>query len=279
MAPPLSPALAASLASIDLDIGRTGLAHAWQQAALRRVLLAAAAYDAGVGYVQGLNFVAAFALGHCEWREGEGFTLLIRLLAAPRLALGRALYAPSLPGVRAMAGALDALLPRARPALAAHFAALQLSTLLVFEWHFCLFTLVLPPPACARVWDALLAEGFAPLAHALTLALLAHLEPHVVGRDRQATLLALKAYARARGAAAAGREAAAAPAGAAAARGGGGEEGEGGGGSYSSTGSNPPPPCIDPPEDLLERARGLISELGLSAASVARLEEAQQGVL
>ena len=222
---------------INLDVERTGIpieVGSSGQDSLRRVLFATALYDVGVAYVQGMNFLAFFALQHLDWREDLAFTLLIRMLfsSQPPYRLSR-LYFSDLEGTRELSQALDNLLPRCSQPLSKHLKTLGISTVLIFEWAFCLFTLVLPQDQCLPVWDALFEEGFHPLMHAVTLALLLHLEPQLLGQSAHETLMILKGYARARLSVGAGEDA----------------------GCFTTS--------IQPPADLLSKARGLIQTLRL----------------
>lgn len=243
---------------IDLDKGRSGMAidegsaalegeRPKQQVSLRRVLLAVALYDVGVAYVQGLNFIAAFALESLDWQEGCAFALMIRLLyATPKYGLG-SLYLGDLGGVKSLSNAIDALLAQASPSLSAHFHACSISSVLVFEWPFTLFTRTLPPTQCAQLWDALFEQGFSPLLHATTIALLLHLEPVVIGMNTHGTLMALKGCARAM------------------------EGGEGTGlGEANLRGA------IDPPADLIEKAQGLVAKYGWTRNGILALSLAPQ---
>ena len=267
---PPSPLDADVWAAIDRDVGRTlGLGEGAPagvdgEARLRRVLGALALVDRGVSYVQGLNFMAAFALRASCWEEAPAFALLARLLYAPRFAVA-ALHRGDLRGARVFSAVVDALLPAAAPRVAAHLAAVGLTSVIIFEWAFCLFTLPLPDALAREAWREVAACGFAPTAHLLTLALLRHLGPHLEGKDLQGTLFALKGFSRAR---ALRREGAAAAAAAAAVS----------GGARAEEGELPPP--LDPPQDLIEQAAGLGAELGITAECVEALtREAEKTVL
>jgi hypothetical protein len=187
--------------SISRDVGRTFSldAPAGSVNRLRRVLTALAVYDRSIGYVQGLNFLAAFALLHVATEE-EAFALIVRLLNGPRYGMA-ALYRERLHGVRTMARVLDEILRRSAPAAAAALQRAGASALFYFEWHFSLFTLVLPAPLAADVWDVVFRDGFAPAAHRAVLVLMRELEPHLVrAPGAHETLALLKSFARARAA-------------------------------------------------------------------------------
>ena len=263
------PALDAEVwAAIDRDVGRTLGAGEGPppgvdgEARLRRVLVALALVDRGVAYVQGLNFMAAFALRHGGWEEAPAFALLARLLFAPRFRVA-ALHRGDLRGARVFSAVVDALLPAAAPRVAAHLAALGLTAVIIFEWVFCLFTLPLPDALVCAVWREVAARGFAPAAHLLVLALLRHLGPHMEGKDLQGTLFALKGFARARTLRREG--------------GGGGGGGSGGGGGGEGEDGLPPP--LDPPADLLQQAAELGAALGITAERVEALTREAERVV
>jgi hypothetical protein len=264
-------------ASIERDVGRTfGAGESagapggagGGEACLRRVLVALALVDRGVSYVQGLNFMTAFALRHAAWEEAPAFALLARLLFAPAFRVG-ALLRGDLRGARVFSAVVDALLPAVAPRVAEHLGALGLTSVIVFEWAFCLFTLPLPDALARSAWREVAARGFAPTAHLLVLVLLRHLAPHVEGKDLQGTLFALKGYARAR----------------ALRREGGVVCGDGGGGSAlvaaaEGAGAEGLPPPLDPPEDLIQQAAEVGAALGITAARVEALtREAELAVV
>ena len=185
--------------SISRDVGRTFSSTAPQGSIerLRRVLTAIAVYDRSIGYVQGLNFLAAFALLHVE-REDQAFTLVIRLLNGPKYGMA-VLYRERLRGVRAMARVLDELIERGAPGAHKALSRAGASALLFFEWHFSLFTLVLPADLTAQVWDVVFRDGFAPAAHRAVVVLARGLEPYfALANGSHETMALLKAYARAR---------------------------------------------------------------------------------
>ena len=189
----------ATFESIGRDVNRTfsGTAPVGSIERLRRVLTAIAVYDRSIGYVQGLNFLAAFAILHVE-REDEAFILVVRLLNGPRYGMA-VLFRERLRGVRAMARVLDTLIARYAPGADKALTRAGAGAIFFFEWHFSLFTLVLPASLAADVWDVIFAEGFAPAAHRAVVVLVRGLEPHfALAPGAHETLALLKAYARAR---------------------------------------------------------------------------------
>lgn len=61
------------------------------------------------------------------------------------------------------------------------------------QWWFTLFCLVLPPHTVADVWTLFFADGWTAVFKTM-LVLMAHLEPHVAGKDFNGTIVALKGY-------------------------------------------------------------------------------------
>jgi len=254
-----SPADAATFESIARDVGRTfsPRAPAGSVERLRRVLTALAVYDRTVGYTQGLNFLAAFALLHVS-REDEAFALVARLLNGPRYGMS-ALFRDDLRGVRAMAKVVDALLEREAPRVAAALARARVGSLFFFEWHFSLFTLILPAPLAADVWDVVFRDGFAPAAHRAVVALARALAPTLEAAPAtHEALTVLKAYARARATAGDGL---------------GGGEAAGEAGAAGGDGGGP---AIAAPADLVAR---MCAEAGVTLDLIARLSaEAEAAV-
>lgn len=97
-----------------------------------------------MGYVQGMNFVAAAVLLQCEEDERRAFSFFARLLSSPTHRL-RDLYLPALPGLHLRLQQFHALLHEFRPQLAAHLDALDLRpAMYAQEWFLTLFAYSLP---------------------------------------------------------------------------------------------------------------------------------------
>jgi hypothetical protein len=171
--------------SMELDRGR-----------LTRILGAYSLRDSSVGYVQGMNFIAAFALSRVGNDEALAYALLVRLLNAPRYSM-RNLYLPSLPHVKVWGYVLKSIIWQALPDIAAHLETVGVDPIFFFEWYFALFVLILPPDICAEAWDDFLRDGWSS-AFRIILCLLSILEPHLLGKDFYGTLLSLKAYSNSR---------------------------------------------------------------------------------
>ena len=173
--------------AIERDVARTfgGIGKFDSQRArdrLRRVLGAYAMHDPEVGYTQGMNFLAGFALLYVE-DEADAFALLVRIMHSPRYHM-RGLYLHDLPDVGVTSFCVKHLLWKHAPELASHLEVSQglehltavyvwkcyrpllrvkpycvlpqpqevgCEPIFFFEWYFTLFTYVLPPAMCAEV--------------------------------------------------------------------------------------------------------------------------------
>ncbi|XP_004577661.2 growth hormone-regulated TBC protein 1 isoform X1 [Ochotona princeps] len=125
------------------------------QQSLYHVLRAYGAHNPGVGYCQGMNFIAGYLILITE-NEEESFWLLDALV-------GRILpdyYGPQMLGLRTDQQVLAELVRRKLPAVAALLDGHGvLWTLAASRWFICLFVDVLPVETVLRVWDCLFNEG------------------------------------------------------------------------------------------------------------------------
>lgn len=182
--------------AIERDVARTfasGGGFETQQARnrLRRILACYAMHDPETRYTQGMNFLAGFILAHTP-RDEDAFVLFTRLLQHPRYAM-RGCFMNGLPDVEVYNSVLMQLLQEHVPGLAAHFSRVGVEPLFFFEWWFTLFCLVLPPHTVADIWTLFFADGWTAVFKTM-LVLMAHLEPHVAGKDFNGTIVALKGY-------------------------------------------------------------------------------------
>ncbi|XP_040589498.1 growth hormone-regulated TBC protein 1 isoform X2 [Mesocricetus auratus] len=125
------------------------------QKTLYNVLLAYGLHNQGVGYCQGMNFIAGYLILITK-NEEESFWLLDALV-------GRILpdyYSPAMLGLKTDQEVLAELVRMKLPAVAAlmddHGV---LWTLLVSRWFICLFVDILPVETVLRIWDCLFNEG------------------------------------------------------------------------------------------------------------------------
>ncbi|KAF6248400.1 rab-GTPase-TBC domain-containing protein [Scenedesmus sp. NREL 46B-D3] len=170
---------------------RTFPRHPWLaqpegQAALRCVLTAYAGHNQGVGYCQGMNFLAGLLLLAVDKDCTKTFWLLVVLLDK---VLYPGTYARNLDGCHVEMGCLSQLLQQKQPTLAEHMQALGCeASLLATDWYLCLFSTSLPAETAARVWDCLLLEGRKVL-HRLGLALLDKAAPQLMQLDNAGEVL------------------------------------------------------------------------------------------
>nr|XP_030712549.1 growth hormone-regulated TBC protein 1 isoform X1 [Globicephala melas] len=125
------------------------------QRTLYNVLLAYGHHNRGVGYCQGMNFLAGYLILVTRSEE-ESFWLLDALV-------GRILpdyYSPSMLGLKTDQEVLGELVRTKLPAVAALMDSHGLLwTLVVSRWFICLFVDVLPVETVLRIWDCLFNEG------------------------------------------------------------------------------------------------------------------------
>ncbi|XP_062049894.1 growth hormone-regulated TBC protein 1 isoform X3 [Lepus europaeus] len=125
------------------------------QQALYNVLLAYGRHNQGVGYCQGMNFIAGYLILITKSEE-ESFWLLDALV-------GRILpdyYSPEMLGLKTDQQVLAELVRMKLPAVAALMDGHGVMwTLLVSRWFICLFVDILPVETVLRIWDCLFNEG------------------------------------------------------------------------------------------------------------------------
>jgi len=185
--------------AIEADLRRTFPEHTWLQSprgqvSLRNVLVTFAVMRGD--YCQGLSFIAATLLLALGRDEGRSIAALDALLADSRE--GRLMrrfnslqpegsaahYGPGaslvpdtlfrhdLHGLLVECAVLERLVVHKLPRIARRLDALGCGVeVFAAEWFLTLFSSLLPADTCARVWDALLVEGF-KVIHRVALALL-----------------------------------------------------------------------------------------------------------
>ncbi|XP_003279815.1 growth hormone-regulated TBC protein 1 [Nomascus leucogenys] len=125
------------------------------QKTLYNVLLAYGHHNQGVGYCQGMNFIAGYLILITN-NEEESFWLLDALV-------GRIVpdyYSPAMLGLKTDQEVLGELVRAKLPAVGALMERLGvLWTLLVSRWFICLFVDILPVETVLRIWDCLFNEG------------------------------------------------------------------------------------------------------------------------
>ncbi|XP_069864215.1 growth hormone-regulated TBC protein 1-like isoform X1 [Dipodomys merriami] len=148
------------------------------QSALHNVLLAYGLHNQGVGYCQGMNFIAGYLILITK-NEEESFWLLDALV-------GRILpdyYSPAMLGLKTDQEVLAELVRTKLPAVAALMDGHGvLWTLVVSRWFVCLFVDVLPVETVLRIWDCLFNEG-SKIIFRVALTLIKHHQALILEAD------------------------------------------------------------------------------------------------
>lgn len=183
------------LHQIQLDVPRTFPNCPWiqsdvGQASLRRILLAFASHNHGVGYCQGMNYVAATLLIAMEYDEEAAFWVLASLIDTDdRGILYHDVYARDLSGCHVEMRSLRELVSLKMPRLSSHMMVLNCDmSIIATDWYLCLYCTSLPMETCLRVWDALFHEG-PKILFRVALALLKMHEPSLLSTDNAGDLL------------------------------------------------------------------------------------------
>lgn len=135
------------------------------QLALYHVLKAYSVYDAKVGYVQGMGFVAAVLLMYMS--EEEAFWTLVALMKGsprhPSLPAGiplEGIYQSGMPLLQQYLFQFQYLLKLMVPALGAHLEQENVEPVMYCtHWFNTIFAYSLPFPHLIRLWDIFLLEG------------------------------------------------------------------------------------------------------------------------
>lgn len=146
------------------------------------VLLAWAAYDRHVSYVQGQHFIASLSLRHLY--PHQSWRLLGALMYSPRHDLAR-VFAPGLEGLTERLDQLDALLAVFAPRLSAHLARLGIPPAsYATGWLMTCFTSsdAFPPALSGPLFGSFLLHGWKAVMRA-ALVLLTALEPDLLQAD------------------------------------------------------------------------------------------------
>ena len=159
---------------------------------LTRLLRAYAIHDPGVGYTQGMNFLAGFLL--TQLVEEEAYWLLYHLLISPKLKI-RNLFTDGLPSLKLAQYQFQRLLEWFLPRLADHFHKHHITTdLYITEWVMTLFTYKhIPPETSARIWDIFLLDGWKFLFR-IGLAILSLAQPALLSLEFEGMVQYLKFY-------------------------------------------------------------------------------------
>jgi hypothetical protein len=165
---------------------------AFGQAALRNVLRAYAVRDPGVGYCQGMAFVAGLLV--ITMREEDAFWTLAACVQSPRHAMA-GLYAPGLPRFGEVQHVFAVLAREHVPRLAAHLAALEIDhSMYATQWFITVFSYNFPFDVVTRVWDMFLLEGWKAV-YRVALAALRLNEAALLALEHDELMAALKSLA------------------------------------------------------------------------------------
>jgi hypothetical protein len=127
--------------------------------AVRRLLRAFCAAHPATGYLQSMNFLAAFILlVFGRGSEGEAYTVFETLV----LCNLRGYYTPDMSALHADCGLITALLRARMPRLIAHLDRLGLpdvGALFLPRWLLCSFLNCFASDLIVRLWDAMLGDG------------------------------------------------------------------------------------------------------------------------
>ncbi|GAB7360460.1 hypothetical protein MBLNU230_g8413t2 [Neophaeotheca triangularis] len=146
--------------AIKRDLGsRTSYSKYAQSAGLQDGLFgvckAYALFDEGVGYAQGMNFIAMPLLFNMS--EEEAFSLLVRLMNKHDL---RSMFTAEMPGLHLRLYQFDRMLEDLEPALYCHLKRRNVGPqLYATQWFLTLFAYRFPLQLVLRVYDLILSEG------------------------------------------------------------------------------------------------------------------------
>lgn len=126
---------------------------------LKLILQALAAKYPDVGYVQGMNFIAAHLLFHTRSVDAT-FELCDWMWSHPRFD-ARRLFAKGLEVLKRLTATLDMLVGTHLPVLARHFREHEIGSILYAQrWFLTYFSYSLPYEPLALLWDKFLEEGY-----------------------------------------------------------------------------------------------------------------------
>lgn len=152
-----------NLHQIEIDLSRTYPDEPYFSApsegrgVLRRLLTAYSNYDPAMGYVQGMNFIAAALLWHAT--EVDSFWLLVYLMEEYDL---RDNYGPSLPGLTKHCQIVNLILIEHLPKLHLLFCEHRISSeLFITDWCFTMFGSMVPVQDMGGFLSEFLAQGWA----------------------------------------------------------------------------------------------------------------------
>lgn len=149
--------------------------------ALCRVLNAYANHDHGVGYCQGMNFIAGLLLLVSNDEKGS-FCVLVRLMHHIGL---RGFFDEHLPLLQAYTSAWDQLMAEKLPNLSEHFKQEGVEgAMYLHQWFLKLFIHCFPLPMVAVIWDIIICNGL-PSILPIALAIMQVLEDSLLTMHKE----------------------------------------------------------------------------------------------
>jgi TBC1 domain family member 10 len=179
---------------IERDLARTFPRHEWfrkkssgGQQALHNVLHAFSLYDVGVGYCQGMGFIAALLLSYMS--EEDAFWMLVCLMEKYDM---KRLFLPHFPLLQECFFVYEELIRKRLPKLHEHLEKEQVhSSMYVSQWFLTLFVYQFPFPVILRIWDIFVLEGW-KVVFRVSLAVMRLLEKELLSRSFEHLMIYLK---------------------------------------------------------------------------------------
>lgn len=148
------------------------------------VLKAYSLYDPAVGYVQGMNLIAAPLLLYCS--EEEAFSIMVKLMKDHDL---RSLFLPEMPGLHIRLYQFDRLLEDFLPAVHIHLTRAGVtSSMYASQWFLTLFAYKFPISMVVRIFDVVVYEGLNSILQ-FGIALMQKNEQALLSRTKMEELL------------------------------------------------------------------------------------------
>jgi len=150
---------------------------------LKRVLLAFSFYDHSVGYMQGMNYIMASIMYHCN--EEVSFWLFIQLLQLNEYGVRSIYQPPNMPGLHQQVKIIERIIEIQLPKLNNHMVnVLCLTTHHIYlnDWVICLFTSIMPIDMNMTFLIQFFKDGWMHF-YKMCIAILKVLQPYILGSD------------------------------------------------------------------------------------------------
>ncbi|CAG9318891.1 unnamed protein product [Blepharisma stoltei] len=153
---------------------------------LKRVLCAVTKYNIKLGYVQGMNFLAASLLYHTS--ESQTFWMMLILLDKYEL---KENFKPDFPGLMRHCYVVDFLLERRLPRLGQHFKEMMItSPMFLTDWCLTLFTRQIPLRYNYKILGNFFKQGWG-FFYKLVLLILRRLETRLLAAATREDILSI----------------------------------------------------------------------------------------